>query len=167
MVSPAALKKVSPTNDLKNAGISGIGFLHNINHIIMKTILFILPILVFTACHNTQAQQKINYKNVDSATFRELAESGKGIILDVRAPEELEEGFITNSINYNYYEDDFETRLNSLDKTKEIYVYCAGGGRSSDAANMLIKKGFTKVYNLEDGFDDWKKRGLPVSKPKH
>lgn len=141
-------------------------FFHTINNIIMKAILFMLPFLIFAACTG-QAQQKVTFKNVDAATFKQLTESGNGIILDVRAPEELEEGFIPDAINYNYYEDDFESKLNTLDKQKEVYVYCAGGGRSSDAASMLVKKGFTKVYNLEDGFDDWKRKGLPVSKPKN
>jgi phage shock protein E len=41
----------------------------------------------------------------------------------------------------------FEQNLSALDKSKPVFVYCAVGGRSSKAAQVLNKNGF-KVYNL-------------------
>ena len=43
-----------------------------------------------------------------------------------------------------------KSQINNLDayKDDDIIVYCASGGRSSSAANILSKNGFNKVYNL-------------------
>ncbi len=45
---------------------------------------------------------------------------------------------------------------------KPLLIICRSGGRSKYAANILAKNGFTKVYNVEDGFVfGWKRAGLP------
>ena len=41
-------------------------------------------------------------------------------------------------------------------------MYCAGGGRSADAAEILVKKGFKNVVNLTGGFSAWKKANLEI-----
>jgi rhodanese-related sulfurtransferase len=43
-------------------------------------------------------------------------------------------------------------------------LYCAGGGRSADASEILISKGFKHVVNLEKGFADWKKQNFEIEK---
>ena len=57
---------------------------------------------------------------------------------------------------------DFEKEADKLDKKKTYYVYCAGGGRSADAAEILVKKGFKNVVNLTGGFSAWKKANLEI-----
>ncbi len=55
-------------------------------------------------------------------------------------------------------------RLNELDKEKPVLVYCAIGGRSRVAAQMLAGKGFSTVYNMSGGIKAWhgdKAVGLP------
>ncbi len=55
-------------------------------------------------------------------------------------------------------------RLNELDKEKPVLVYCAIGGRSRVAAQMLAGKGFLTVYNMSGGIKAWhgdKAAGLP------
>jgi phage shock protein E len=128
----------------------------------MKNIsLIIISMFFLAACANSQTQQKPSVENVDALKFKQLVEAKKGIVIDVRTPEEFSEGYIPTATNIDIYNDDFETRVTKLDKSKEIYVYCQAGGRSSDAAKILQNKGY-KVYNLEDGFSDWKKKGFPV-----
>ena len=49
---------------------------------------------------------------------------------------------------------DFITSVKSQFKTADmIFLICRSGGRSALAANMLIKEGFTNVYNIIDGFE--------------
>lgn len=103
-------------------------------------------------------------KNVAPAQFKTLTESGKGIVLDVRTPEEIAGGYINNASMINFYDPDFERKINLMDKSKEIYVYCRSGGRSSKAANILLNNGFTKVYNLDGGIMAWQGSNLPLSK---
>jgi rhodanese-related sulfurtransferase len=103
-------------------------------------------------------------KNVDAERFNELVQSGDGITLDVRTPEEVSEGYIPSAIALNFQSEDFEEKISQLPKEKEIYVYCKVGGRSSKAAELLNNKGFTKVYQLENGIDGWKEKGFPITK---
>ena len=127
--------------------------------------IILISCLMLTGCANGQSKQtKGTIEDIDSKRFKELSDTGNGIILDVRTPKEVAEGFIPGAIHIDIYEDDFEQRINKLAKEKPVFVYCAAGGRSSDAAEILQKNGFGKVYNLEDGFHDWKKKGFPVVK---
>jgi sulfur-carrier protein adenylyltransferase/sulfurtransferase len=45
--------------------------------------------------------------------------------------------------------------LDSLDRSREVVVYCKGGSRSAKAANQLYDAGFTKVWNLTGGITRW------------
>jgi rhodanese-related sulfurtransferase len=49
-----------------------------------------------------------------------------------------------------------------VDPEKRIIIYCAGGGRSVLAADVLREMGFPSVANFETGFNSWAAAGLPV-----
>lgn len=77
-------------------------------------------------------------------------------ILDVRTPEEVEEGYIPNATNIDIYlGEEFMSELEKLDKTKNYYVYCRSGKRSGQACSIMNSMGFANTYNLEGGFMDW------------
>lgn len=77
-------------------------------------------------------------------------------ILDVRTPEEVEEGYIPNATNIDIYlGPKFMAELEKLDKTKNYYVYCRSGKRSGQACAIMNSLGFANTYNLEGGFMDW------------
>jgi len=82
----------------------------------------------------------------------------------VRTPGEVEDGHIPSMINIDYYGNDFESNVSTLDKDAAICVYCRSGKRSASSATILHKQGFTKVYNLLGGFNAWKSSGLPIVK---
>lgn len=131
--------------------------------IFVKTVV---AIILLSSCNNNQAQQSGSViENVDAKKFKELVDAGKGIILDVRTPEEVADGHINNASTINLYDDDFNTKINLMQKDKEIYVYCRSGGRSSEAAKLLEKNGFSKVYNLKGGISAWENNGFPIVKP--
>jgi Rhodanese-related sulfurtransferase len=50
---------------------------------------------------------------------------------------------------------DLATRLDELDRTKQIIVHCQMGGRSSRSVALLLEQGFTNVYNLRGGIKAW------------
>ncbi len=104
-------------------------------------------------------------KNIDVATFKELTDKGDGIILDVRTPEEVAGGTIPNASTINFYDADFERKIKLMQKDKAIYVYCLSGGRSAQAAQLLAKNGFDRVYNLEGGITAWKRQNFPLTEP--
>ena len=104
-------------------------------------------------------------EEVDAVTFKNLMASGNGIVLDVRTPGEVAEGMIPDAFAIDIYQNGFEEKLQSLPKDKEIYVYCAVGGRSRQAAQILLDNGFSKVYNLSGGIVEWNRNGFPIVKP--
>lgn len=105
----------------------------------------------------------INVVDLDPAEF--AAQSKDGILVDVRTPAEIAEGAIDGAIAMDFSQDDFQARLTQLPKDRAIYLYCAVGGRSSKAGNLLVKHGFTQVYNLAGGMTAWNEAGFPVTIP--
>lgn len=102
---------------------------------------------------------------LDARTFAQRLKTQPGILIDVRTPNEFKKGYIQGARLINIFDDAFETQINALDKSKTIYVYCAAGGRSAEAAEMLIKKGFKHVIDLDGGIGSWKRSALPVAMP--
>ncbi len=81
-------------------------------------------------------------------------------LLDVRTPEEFLQGHIANAMLANIHDDaEFERRIQSLDKTKPVYVYCLAGGRSHNAAGILQEKGFKEIVELAGGVNAWRNAG--------
>ena len=52
-----------------------------------------------------------------------------------------------------------------VDPEKRIVLYCAAGGRSALAADVLRDMGFPNVAHLEVGFNGWSAAGMPTEKP--
>jgi rhodanese-related sulfurtransferase len=97
------------------------------------------------------------YKNVDVAQAKQLiANNPNLVLLDVRTPEETKEGMIDNAIEIDFYNSNFETEINKLDKTKSYLVYCRSGGRSVSACEKMIDAGFTDLTNMKGGYSAWK-----------
>ena len=109
------------------------------------------------------AETKI--EDVSVTEFQELVAQNNGIILDVRTPDEIAQGHISGASMLNIYDEDFERKLNLMQKDKPIYVYCRSGGRSSRAAQIMGENGFSEVYNLEGGMGAWNRANLPTIIP--
>lgn len=89
-----------------------------------------------------QAKQMLDQQPADSVT-----------VLDVRQPAEYEGGHIPGAKLIPLPE--LQGRMGEIDKDKPTIVYCAIGGRSRIAAQMLAGSNFPKVYNLSGGFKAW------------
>lgn len=108
----------------------------------------------------TQATGSI--EQVDAAQFKILTESPNALILDVRTTAEVAEGHLPNAVNIDIYGSDFMAKIQDLPKDQEILVYCTVGARSQQAAEILSKQGFAKVYNLDGGIVAWQRNGFEV-----
>jgi rhodanese-related sulfurtransferase len=94
-------------------------------------------------------------ENVDAEKFKSLIDQGNGLLLDVRTPGEVANGTIEGSTNLNFNSPTFKSEVEKLDKDKPVYVFCASGGRSGNAMNMMKDLGFKEVYNLNGGYMRW------------
>lgn len=73
------------------------------------------------------------------------------ILLDVRSVQEYKEGHLNRAVNIPLYE--LEMKCNFQTKNKMIIVYCQSGIRSKKAVRILRKKGYTNLYNLQNGLN--------------
>lgn len=137
----------------------------------MKTfVTFLVALSLLSACgkspsergstQTTQATGSI--EQVDAAQFKKLTESPNALVLDVRTAAEVAEGHLPNAVNIDIYGSDFMAKVQELPKDREILVYCTVGARSQQAADILSKQGFAKVYNLDGGIVAWQRNGFEV-----
>ena len=84
-------------------------------------------------------------------------------VVDVRTPEEFNDGHLLTAINIDFKGTDFEYKIGALDKTKPTFVYCLSGNRSSKAADQMKNLGFTEIYQMKGGIKDWKKSGKALT----
>lgn len=108
------------------------------------------------------AQNK-SYVDMDVVRFAKYLSNDSVQLVDVRTPEEFEEGHIAGARNINVFDSDFvDEAEKALDKSRPVAVYCRSGKRSADAARELTENGF-KVTNLEGGILAWKEEHQPIS----
>lgn len=94
---------------------------------------------------------------IEDADYDHLDET---VVLDVRGTKELASGTIPGSIHIplGYLPDMFK----ELPQGKKIAVHCSGGYRSPIAVTVLVRLGMGNVCNVPGGFDEYKRRGLPI-----
>jgi len=107
------------------------------------------------------ARTRVNSIDINKA--QELLMDKEGlVVLDVREPSEFKAGHLPMAINLARGLLEFKIGKKITDKNTPILAYCRTGGRSSLAADTLMKMGYTEVYNMNGGFNAWKKAGFPV-----
>ena len=128
---------------------------------IKKIIPLLLSTLLLTGCAAGQNNTPNTYRQitVDEAVTIMEEESGY-IILDVRRPDEFAEGHIPNAINVPNESIGTAEIAELPDKDQLILVYCRSGNRSKQAAEKLVKLGYTNITEF-GGIIDW--RGETVS----
>ena len=135
----------------------------------MKNIFLTLIAISFISCSTKQKEEKVATQEIQKevielisvAQLQKIDVSAQ--LIDVRTPEEYNDGYIKNAKNINFYEDNFMEEMSKLNKTEPIYVYCKSGGRSGNASKKLKDAGFTKVYDLEGGFMKWESEGKGIT----
>ncbi len=122
----------------------------------MKKIIIILICLVTLKAN---AQQGI----LSPADFEKKIQAVQPQLLDVRTAGEYKSSHLKDALQADWLDkSQFAERTQYLDKSKPVFVYCASGGRSGEAAKWLTEKGFTNVQNLQGGLSSWKMEGRPV-----
>lgn len=94
------------------------------------------------------------------AFVKKMDQTTQPQVLDVRTPNEWAAGKVKNAHLINIQDPEFLQKASKLDKAKPLFIYCAVGGRSAQAAQMLSKAGFKQIYNLQGaGYNELAKRG--------
>lgn len=120
-----------------------------------RTLLIFFASCIFVFYGTTQESPVVKCVH-KSVCKKEMAQS-KFKVLDVRTPEEFEKSHIEGAENINFYDADFKSKLEEIDKSTKIIVYCAVGGRSHKALRMMEKMGFSYVLEVKGGYNEWVK----------
>ncbi|MDR0493399.1 MAG: rhodanese-like domain-containing protein [Nitrososphaerota archaeon] len=148
----------------------------------------------FNAIWITNVEQNLsgNYQNVSVQDAKQLIDSTNAIIIDVRNQSEYDLGHLYNaqliplyalenhttpkrmeppSTNDAFAFNVYNAMLNSFDLSSHIndpiVVYCKAGSRSVPACELLIKQGYTQVYNVVGGITEWMRADYPTYSPVH
>jgi rhodanese-related sulfurtransferase len=98
------------------------------------------------------------------------AQAGEAILVDVRAGDTIaRDGAIPDAIHHQLAvlewraDPDCEWRDERIaDLDAPLVLFCSQGYASSLAAQTLRELGFTRVTDMDGGFDAWKAQGLPT-----
>ena len=113
------------------------------------------------------AQVKEEIDEISSTAAQDLLTSSDApLFVDVREPDEWQEGHIPGAVYATRGR--LEQQIEGLvpDKSRPLVVYCSGGSRSAFAAKSLAELGYEDVVNLAGGFTDWKRNGFEVTMPR-
>lgn len=119
------------------------------------TFLCLVALISLTACSKTNVSEAKNgeIQKMTGADLNKIMEDDKEkenyLVIDVRSQKEYDEGHVKHAININV--DELEANLSKIDdlKDKNVVTICNTGKKSQKAAEILVKNGFTKVYNAE------------------
>lgn len=123
--------------------------------------LLCLLVGIFSCQNQTNIGNTIN-SSITVDEFEKKLTNGDAQLVDVRTPEEFNQGYLKGAVNYNINSAEFEDQVAKLDKNKPVMVYCLSGGRSSSAADVIAGKGFKEVYNMQGGIIKWNAANKPI-----
>ena len=88
------------------------------------------------------------------------------ILIDIREKCETNSGSPKDAIRLPKGMLEMQVDRFVADSEEPILLICASGRRTLVAADCLQKMGYTKVFSLKGGFNEWKRAGLPFEIPK-
>ena len=109
-----------------------------------------------------QVRAAINEVDPEEAEHR----LGTCTFLDVREPDEYEQGAIPGAVHLPRGNLEFGVEGRIPVKEGTVVVYCAGGTRSAFAARTLADLGYKDVVSMAGGFNRWKDEGRAWTVPR-
>jgi len=102
---------------------------------------------------------KSRIREVTTAEADEGRHAPGAVVLDVREPDEYEQGAVPGSLHIprGHLESNVESRI--TDKDAPVLIICAAGNRSAFAAETLEQLGYRDVVSIAGGFNRWKDEG--------
>jgi rhodanese-related sulfurtransferase len=130
-------------------------------------LLLLLTFLLIACQSQTVTGETIStangsFQNITPAELYTMLKSKDFVFINVHIPFAGNIPDTDLSIPYN----EIEQNLSQLpaDKSDKIVLYCSSGRMSQLAAEELISLGYTNVWNLEGGMNDWQQAGFELEK---
>ena len=103
-------------------------------------------IIFFFSIYSHSQPHSINFNE-----YLELSKKNKFQLIDVRTNDEFNINRLTKAINIDFYDSIFLRRFEKFNKEDNILLYCRSGRRSLLGAEILVKNGYKKIYDLKGG----------------
>jgi rhodanese-related sulfurtransferase len=131
----------------------------------MKTpLLLLFAFMLFGTASMAQSAKKDSINVVSIQDFEKKLQKKNVVLLDVRTPKEVAESSLEGVINIDYLGENFAQEIEVLNRKQTYLIYCKSGRRSREAASIMEKAGFKKVYMLDGGITAWEEAGKPIKK---
>ena len=104
------------------------------------------------------AQKAAPMKKAAAAATQQPARA-QGVWIDVRSPEEFNEGHLQGAVNVPHEQIASQIARISPDKNAPVNLYCRSGRRAEVALQELKKLGYTNVTN-HGGYQDLLNKGV-------
>ena len=108
------------------------------------------------------AKNNINEVNCDTVEEWKTDTTSPCLIIDIREDRERMQYHIQDSIHLSRGTIECHIEKYAPDRKTRTVLYCSGGFRSVLAAESLQKMGYTEVYSMTGGLQDWGSSGHPI-----
>jgi phage shock protein E len=142
-----------------------------IPELVALTLVIMLGVTVYTCdpfagkCFGQAVAEAESIRSLTPQEFKEAIDSGEYKLIDIRTVEEYYEARLAGAEQNDYYQTLlFNNYLDSLDKNEKYLIYCRTGNRTGDTLNIMRKKGFKNVAELDGGITAWAQNGLPFTR---
>jgi rhodanese-related sulfurtransferase len=130
----------------------------------MKALYLISFFSLFLIPLRAQEADTTKFKSLEPPEFREaMKDSPNHLLIDVREFFEYKKSRIKGAVNIPS-SGNLEFSVDTIDRSKGLFLYCTSGFRSKRVAKYFVEKGFSDVYSLDGGITGWRKEGYPLEK---
>ena len=99
---------------------------------------------------------KVPYQCISVQEAKSLIDSREVSLVDIRDPDSFRAANIKQSVNVSG--DNIEEFFATSDKAVPLIIYCYHGNSSKGAADYFFSQGYSEVYSVDGGFEEWRVR---------
>ena len=101
-----------------------------------------------------------SYHNINSEQLWNMLQKKDFVLINVHIPYEGELPQTDLFIPYNAIDQNIDRF--PQDKTARVVLYCRSGRMSAIASETMVNMGYTNVWNLKEGMNEWKQKGYTL-----
>ncbi len=109
-------------------------------------------------------EARLRVKEIDVAGAAAAMAAGDLVVVDVREPQEYEQGHIEGAINIPRGIAEMGITRMVPDPATRIICYCAAGNRSAMVADNLRQMGYENIESMVGGFQEWARSGQRITR---
>ncbi len=109
---------------------------------------------------NSDGHHDATFKSISSQELSTMLKNKDFVMIDVHTPEQ--EHIAGTDYVISYDETD-KIAAKIPNKDAKVVLYCRSGNMTKQTAKALVEKGYTNVYELKNGLNEWKAAGKDVS----